>query len=256
MIEFKCKITRLLALVLILVCPLIADAIKDDAMVIYLSFDEGKGKKVADLSGQNNHGEIAGGVKWMKDGKVKSALFFNEQVQKDVVKVEASKSLAITKSLTMEVWLYPQSVGAYRNIRGQAGPHTYYLSVHQSKPSVWLGCAGAGGRVWNSAKTSLPENKWSHVAAVYEFNKELRFYLNGKLDGTHTVKGEIPISNAEHWFGNRLDGPWPYKGMLDEFVIYNRVLTAAEIQQDMKQVLSVSKKGKLAVTWGDVKKVN
>jgi len=44
--------------------------------------------------------------------------------------------------------------------------------------------------------------------------------------------------------------------MLDEFVIYNRVLTAAEIQQDMKQVLSVSKKGKLAVTWGDVKKVN
>ena len=50
-------------MVLILVCPLIADAIKDDAMVIYLSFDEGKGKKVADISGQNNHGEIDDGVK-------------------------------------------------------------------------------------------------------------------------------------------------------------------------------------------------
>ena len=82
MIEFRCKINRLLALVLILVCPLIADAIKDDAMMIYLSFDEGKGKKVPDLSGQNNHGEIDGGVKWMKDGKVKSALFFNEQGKK------------------------------------------------------------------------------------------------------------------------------------------------------------------------------
>ena len=47
MIEFRCKITRLLALVLILVCPLIADAIKDAGMVIYVSFDDGNGKKVS-----------------------------------------------------------------------------------------------------------------------------------------------------------------------------------------------------------------
>ena len=181
-------------------------------------------------------------------------MYFDEQIKKGVVAVKASKSLEITKSFTIEVWVYPQSVGDYRNVRGQANPHTYYLSIHQSKPSVWLGTGGAGGKTWNSAKSSIPENKWSHVTAIYDFDKELRFYINGKLDMTHPVKGEIVISNDDHWFGNRLDGPWPYKGMLDEFVIYNRVLTVGEIQQDMDSVLSVSPQGKSATTWGYLKK--
>ncbi len=244
-----------LTTIFILILPFVSYAIKDDAMVLYLSFDEGNGKKVEDLSGNGNDGTLEGDVKWMQNGKIESAVFFNEQIQQGVVSVKASGSLAITKNLTMEVWIYPESVGAYRNVRGQADPHTYYLSVHEGKPSVWIGTAGAGGKKWNSAKSNIPLNEWSHVAAVYEFNKELKFYINGKLDQTHRLEGEIPTSQADHWFGNRLDGAWPYKGMLDEFVIYNRVLTAAEIKQDMTQVLSVSPLDKAATTWGIVKKV-
>lgn len=238
----------------ILIYPFNGEAIKDDAMVLYLSFDEGKGKDIEDLSGKGNDGQFDGEVKWMQNGKVKSAVFFNEQIQQGVVVVKASNSLAITKSLTMEVWVYPQSNGDYRNVRGQANPHTYYLSIHQGKPSVWIGSNGAGGRTWNSTKNNIPLNQWSHVAAVYEFNKELRLYINGKLDNTHKLEGEIPVSQADHWFGNRLDGAWPYKGMLDEFVIYNRVLSEDEIKQDMDHVLSVSPLDKAATTWGLIKK--
>lgn len=245
----------LLSVTFIFALPFVSDAIKDNAMVLYLSFDEGKGKDVEDLSGKGNDGTLEGDVKWMQNGKIESAVFFNEQVQQGVVAVKASNSLAITESLTMEVWVYPESIGDYRNVRGQADPHTYYLSIHQGKPSVWVGSDGAGGKTWNSAKSNIPLNKWSHVAAVYEFNKELRFYINGKLDQTHKLEGEIPTSQKDHWFGNRLDGAWPYKGMLDEFVIYNRVLTEDEIQQDMEQVLSVSPLDKAATTWGLLKKV-
>ena len=234
--------------------PLIGAAIMDDAMVLYLSFDEGKGKDVEDLSGKGNDGSFSGDVVWKDNGKINSAVYFDEQVQKGVVVVKASNSLAITKSLTIGVWIYPQSVGDYRNVRGQANPHSYYLSIHQGKPSVWIGSPGAGGRTWNSAKNSISQNTWSHVAVVYEFNKELRIYINGKLDNTYKLEGEIPVSQADHWFGNRLDGAWPYKGMLDEFVIYNRVLTEAEIKQDMDQVLSVSPLDKAATTWGMLKR--
>ena len=236
--------------------PFLSDAIRDNAMVLYLSFDEGKGTNVEDLSGKGNDGTLEGDVQWMNNGKIKSALYFDEQVQQGVVAVKASNSLAITQNLTMEVWIYPQSVGDYRNVRGQADPHTYYLSVHQGKPSVWIGSDGAGGKAWNDAKSSIPLNQWTHVAVVYEFNNELRFYINGELDQTHKLEGEIPVSQADHWFGNRLDGAWPYKGMLDEFVIYNRVLTEAEIKQDMDQVLSVSPLEKAATTWGMLKKGN
>ena len=233
----------------------VSEAIEDDAMVLYFSFDEGKGKDVEDLSGKENHGTLEGDAKWEKNGKINSGVFFNEQIQKGVVAVEASDSLTITKSLTMEVWVYPESVGDYRNVRGQAGPHTYYLSIHQGRPSVWLGCGCVGCKTWNSAKSDIPTDKWTHVAVVYEFDKELRHYINGKLDETYKVGGEITTSQADHWFGNRLDGPWPYGGRLDEFVIYNRVLTEDEIQQDMEQVLSVSPLDKAATTWGLLKKV-
>ena len=232
----------------------VSEAIEDDAMVLYFSFDEGKGKDVEDLSGKDNHGTLEGDAKWEKNGKINSGVFFNEQIQKGVVAVEASDSLTITKSLTIEVWVYPESVGDYRNVRGQAGPHTYYLSIHQGRPSVWLGCGGVGCKTWNSAKSDIPTDKWTHVAVVYEFDKELRHYINGKLDETYKVGGEITTSQADHWFGNRLDGPWPYGGRLDEFVIYNRVLTEDEIQQDMEQVLSVSPLDKAATTWGLLKK--
>ena len=245
----------LTCVLLILVLPFGAAAIKDDALVLYLSFDEGKGKTVNDQSGNDNNGELVGDVEWMQKGKMKSAVFFNEQPQQGVVTVKASKSLTITESLTMEVWVYPQSVGDYRNVRGQANPHTYYLSIHQSKPSVWLGTGGAGGKTWNGTNDSIPLNEWSHVAAVYDFDKELLLYINGKLDKTYPVKGKIDSSSSDHWFGNRLDGAWPYKGMLDEFAIYNRVLTESEIQQDMDGVLSVPRLGKLATTWSYLKKL-
>ena len=247
-------VVYILSAAFICTCSLLTEAIEDDAMVLYYSFDEGKGKEIEDLSGKGNHGTLEGDAKWEKDGKVNSGVFFNEQIQKGVVAAEASDSLAITKNLTMEVWVYPENTGDYRNVRGQAGPHTYYLSIHQNKPSVWMGCPGAGGRTWNSTKSDIPLKKWSHVAAVYEFDKELRLYINGKLDNTYKVQGEIPVSQSDHWFGNRLDGPWPYGGRLDEFVIYNRVLTEDEIQQDMEQVLSVSPLDKAATTWGLLKK--
>jgi len=246
----------LMCALLILALPFGAAAIKDDALVLYLSFDEGNGKTVKDQSGKDNNGELVGDVEWMKKGKMKSALFFKEQDKQGVVAVKASKSLAITENLTMEVWVYPQSVGDYRNVRGQANPHTYYLSIHQSKPSVWLGTSGAGGKTWNSTNNSIPLNEWSHVAAVYDFDKELRLYINGKLDKTYPVKGKIDSNlSGDHWFGNRLDGAWPYKGMLDEFAIYSRTLTESEIQQDMNGVLSVSRLGKLATTWSCLKEL-
>lgn len=248
-------VTYILSMAFIFTIPFVSEAIKDDSMVLYLSFNEGNGKDVVDLSGRGNDGILEGDIEWVQNGKIESAVRFNELNQKAVVAVKASDTLAITKSLTMEVWVYPESKGEYRNVRGQANPHTYYLNIHQGKPSVWIGTDGTGGKTWISAKSDIPLNNWSHVAVVYEFDRELRFYINGKLDQTHKLEGEIPTSPKDHWFGNRLDGAWPYGGILDEFVIYNRVLSQVEIQQDMNQVLSVSPIGKTTTTWGILKKV-
>jgi hypothetical protein len=240
---------------LILAWPLGAQAILDDALVLYFSFDAGAGKTIEDQSGNANDGSLEGSPEWTGDGKMKSAMSFNGDIEDGVVVVTASESLTITESFTMEVWVYPQSIGDYSNLHGQANPHTYYLSIHQSKPAVWLGTAGAGGKTWLLTENPIPLDQWSHVAAVYDFDNELRLYIDGKLDNTHELKGAIDPSPGDHWFGNRLDGPWPYEGRLDEFAIYSRALSEAEIRQDMEAVLSVSQRGKLSTTWGQLKQM-
>ena len=232
-----------------------ARAIDDGSLVFYFSFDDDT-KDVEDLSGSGNDGTVEGDVDWVKKGKIGGALSFNEIDTAGVVAVPASESLAITEDLTMEVWVYPVSKGDYRNVRGQAGPHTYYLSIHQGKPAVWLGADGEGGATWLFADNEIPLDEWSHVAAVRDFNAGvLQFYINGEPNGTHTLEGPIVTNvEADHWFGNRLDGAWPYGGRLDEFAIYNRALSIAEVQQDMNGVLtSVAPSGKVTTTWGNIK---
>lgn len=249
----------LIGMLLVLSLPLVARAIDDEALVLYLPFDEGAGENVEDLSGKENHGTIDGNVDWVNAGRLGSALSFNEEPQSGVVIVKPSESLAIEENLTVEAWVNPGSVGDYRNLLGQANPLTYYLSIHQSRPSVWFGTDGAGGQTWVGTEDTIPSDEWSHIAAVWDsVAGELRLYINGELNGTHGMEGKLPINMAtDIWIGNRLDGAWPYGGLLDEFVLYNRPLSEAEIQQDMNgQVLAVaSQVDRLAILWGSVKEL-
>ena len=60
---------------LLVFCFLKSDAAEDKNLVLYLSFDEGNGNAVKDLSGSRNDGVINGKVKWV-NGKENNALEF------------------------------------------------------------------------------------------------------------------------------------------------------------------------------------
>ena len=63
-------VSYILIATFILIFPFVGETIQDDAMVLYYSFDEGKGKEVEDLSGKGNHGTLEANAKWEKDGKI------------------------------------------------------------------------------------------------------------------------------------------------------------------------------------------
>ena len=72
----------ILGAALIFTFPFASEAIEDDAMVLYFSFDEGKGKKVEDLSGTGNDGTLEGDAKWEKNGKINSGCFLMNKFRK------------------------------------------------------------------------------------------------------------------------------------------------------------------------------
>ena len=72
---------------------------------------------------------------------------------------------------------------------------------------------------------------WQHVAAVYETNI-LKFYINGSLAEEESITG-LHTSAENH--GRIAKNSYPksdeyYNGLIDDVRIYDRALSAAEVQ--------------------------
>jgi hypothetical protein len=96
-----------------------------------------------------------------------------------------------------------------------------YIKTLQSSSDV--GAQGTGG---------LPLNAWSHLAATYD-GATVRLYVNGvQVAATVAKDSIITTTGALRIGGNSIWGEF-FTGRIDEIRLYNRVLTAAEIQADV-----------------------
>jgi Concanavalin A-like lectin/glucanases superfamily/GEVED domain len=86
---------------------------------------------------------------------------------------------------------------------------------------------------------ALPSGAWVHLAAVYNPSAGLaKLYING-LDKPLTQSGPNPLTtpippNTQAFIlGARITSEFPFKGQMDEFRLWNRALSQAEIMANM-----------------------
>ena len=86
----------------------------------------------------------------------------------------------------------------------------------------------------SAARRATPLNAWTHLAATYD-GATLRLYVNGVQAAlARAVTGAIRVSTgALRIGGNSIWSDEWFAGLIDEVRVYNRALTAAEIQADM-----------------------
>jgi Concanavalin A-like lectin/glucanases superfamily/Fibronectin type III domain len=103
--------------------------------------------------------------------------------------------------------------------------------------------ANSSTLVQRYSKTVLSLNTWYHVAGVYNAGAQtLDIYVNGVLDDgvlSGTVPGAQFDSSQNTLIGKRSDG-FLFIGTIDEARIYNRALSAGEIQTDMNAAIGSS----------------
>ena len=104
-------------MVSMIIFPSLGKAIRDKSLVLYLSFEEGKGDKTEDKSETGVTGSLKNDVKWTKDGKYGNALSFAGADQH--VEVPDVPQLDITKEITMEAWIYPLEVQGDSSLYGR-----------------------------------------------------------------------------------------------------------------------------------------
>jgi glucose/arabinose dehydrogenase/PKD repeat protein len=193
-------------------------------------FNEGSGTTAADLTANNNAGAVSGAA-WV-DGKVGKGLSFDGV--NDIVTVTDSSSLDLTTAMTIEMWVNPRTLSGWRTLILKERPsniaYGMYANTGTNRPNGEVFTSAGWSESQGAAQLAL--NQWTHVAVTYD-GAALRYFVNGVQAGTRAVTGAILVSaNPLRIGGNLVWGEY-YDGIIDELRIYNRALTAAEIQTDM-----------------------
>jgi hypothetical protein len=210
-------------------------------LVLWLKLDEGSGTTVADSSGYGNSGTLysgatvcsnpptAGCPTWV-DGKIGKALSFDGV--DDYVDLRSRSSLDITNQITITAWVKFTGT-TQQNIysRGEyyGGKLGVEATIISKQPNFWLGNGVTAQYL--TASQVLTENEWHYLAFVWDGTIK-KIYIDDKSDpSTQTFTGPISYWHQNAMIGRRSSVSMAYfNGTIDEVRIYNRALSAEEIQ--------------------------
>ncbi|HEY5232223.1 MAG TPA: S8 family serine peptidase [Verrucomicrobiae bacterium] len=157
--------------------------------------------------------------------------------------------LRLTNSITIEQWIFQTSQGSYQNPIGKwdAGnpswnQRAYAIAISPSGQPYFVVCSnGTPTQVAVYSTSTIPLNQWTHLAATYD-GTSLKIFVNGILEGQAAYNqgifpGTDPLGIGVI-NGGVSEGQYtsPFSGHIDETSIYQRALSASEIQaiyQDM-----------------------
>lgn len=243
-----------ISLMLLLGVSLSSSAEISDDMIVAAWLFDGDAK---DISANEFNGELQGGK--FVDGKIGKAIELNGTNEW----VNINKAMGSFEEVTFTYWV--KSTGregqwrVFFNTNGwKAGDIHYQLHPDNKKVEFSInGNPGGNDSFANYVLAGDEMNKWVHIATAYSAKeKKIRFYINGELDIENNWGGNPGVLDPGRigdWGGSR-----QWQGLLDEFAIFNTVLSEGDIKSVMNDGLegglAVDPKTKLAVTWGSLKK--
>jgi uncharacterized protein (TIGR02145 family) len=186
-----------------------------------------------DASGNNNNGTVNGATLTTdRFGNASSAYSFDGVNDWINLPSGTSTSLNVIGNYTLSLWMktnqttYGSQVTFADNLLSTGG----FLFNHRTpnNPNNLSFCTGS---VWNSTNCNLNNDSWIHFIIVANGNT-LNIYRNGVLCFTNNSNVACTSWNGARMFGVASQGNVGfYAGKLDDIAIYNRALTASEIQQ-------------------------
>jgi hypothetical protein len=212
-------------------------------LVGYWQFD-GTGGSVVDSSGNGNNGVFINSNRG--PGRYRQALELSG-ANDSHVSIPATPSLDnFTNQVTVTAWVFPDvapegfKVVASRQVQELLHPDQFYLGFGPQGGQMhykWhLGTDNNGALVEGDIYTGTPaSNRWIHMAGVYD-GSIMRLYIDGVEIGSQPLTGRILVDDNPVTIGGEENGSesrvvdGEFDGRIDEVRLYNRALSAAEIQ--------------------------
>ena len=203
------------------------------------AFDDGPGTSAADASGHGITGTLTNGADVGPPGG--TAARSTSTAVDDYVDLGNPTALRLTGSMTVSAWInsaaFPGDDAAVVSKRGSIG-FQLDTTIDRGPRTIGFKLTGSSGAdMIRYGATAMQTNTWYHVAGVYNATTAtMTVYLNGQVDdgallGTVTASQQNSPENVH--IGRRANGGFLFNGRIDDVRIYDRALTAAEIQTDM-----------------------
>ena len=215
----------------------------DRKMVAFFNFDN----NFLDFSGKENHGVERGDVKFYAKGKFGATINLDgkdDYIYLDDLTTGANASFddEIEKR-SGEFWFYAYDISKPQIIYEEGGA-VNGLNIFLADGKIWFGAWSESNNfagVWLSVATAA--HRWHHVAFTFDAKNENRIQIfhDGILAQTASVPAKIAAHSGDDAIGAAINDTKMrgekittekslfFRGFVDEFKIFDRVLTANEI---------------------------
>lgn len=201
-----------------------------NGLVLYWPMDETNGTTATDYSGLGNDGTISGGVTLGATGKVTKCMQFDG----------TDGVITRTTVTNLPIGASPRTIACWVFRGDTTGADVFYVwgvpstamccelyTEDNGTPSGTYYFYFAGGNCDLQSGSLYTNGVWHHAVQVYD-GTNLMHYINGAPDGSaarelNTADSELSVG------GYNAQSAFYMPGSLDEFTIWNRVLTTNEI---------------------------
>jgi hypothetical protein len=181
-----------------------------------------------------NIGTTIGGISYT-NGEVGQAFVFNTTTA--AVKAAASPALNVGAGagFTVEGWINPSDNSGHPIVEWNTGAGTYGvhfytgISYTDNLYANIVDTSGAGHLIYTTSAV-VTANVFQHVALTYNKSSGVAtLYCNGAVVVQQTIGSFTPQTTYNFYLGSRPQ-TYVWAGLMDEVTLYNRALTATEIQ--------------------------
>jgi hypothetical protein len=195
------------------------------------------GYRAVDVSGRGNHGTLTNmePEDWVSSNGV--ALDFNAATERVVVANKREFQFDNASRFSVSVWLYNKGSSGltFPHVctgQGSNNNFAWGIEVNASTNAINYFVAKAFvNTVGVSASAST--NQWIHAVLVYDGSQVTGYKDGVAISSASWTLGTVSASDLDIWVGNQKDDTAGrrFNGSVDDFRVYNRVLTPAEIRR-------------------------
>ena len=213
------------------------EILRDATLTVHFSFDD---NSTYDQGPLRINGSLVGNTTFTA-GRVGQALEI-QNVNQSYFRVPRLVLLGTSnRSYSFSIWIQPKvqqeaviiHASSLSDGTGWNLPPLQITDTYQLRSYSWNGTA-----IWVTGPV-IPPNTWTHAAVTYSLSSGLKLYVNGTLSNASAPFLYSPTGVPLYLFlGSSVSSPgWgtvtnnsgQYSGALDEFRVYSRELTAADV---------------------------